>query len=421
MAAGFVGISSAPVGCSSAPVGDESAPVGDQSAPVGDQSAPVGDQSAPCPEVPSDSGDLPSLAVNFQSPRAPVPSGWVPDSGEAFDAARGYGWRLPGGGVPVKRQCGDRNSISDQVRDTFCHAQTRYTFTDGRWEAMPSPAVWEMAVPDGTYDVTVTMGESRFTPRAVMNGVIVEGVEAISGFVATSGNTHISATVTVVVSDGFLTVDPNSGNRGKLASVQIVPSGATPTDPPAGGGDPGDPPTPDPTDPTTPVLADINFQSNRAATPAGWVADSGGAFDPERGFGWRLPDGGTPQRRQCGDRNVSPNQVSDTFCHIQTRYELVDGRWQAADSPAIWEFAVVDGTYRVEVVMGETKFAFSSVRNHILVEGTVAIADFVATNAEPQQSATVIVSVTDGMLTLDPTGGVKGKLASVSISPVSSS
>ena len=113
--------------------------------------------------------------------------------------------------------------------------------------------------------------------------------------------------------------------------------------------------------------------------------------------------------------------MADTFCHSQTRYELVDGRWQAADSPAIWEFAVENGTYSVVVVMGESKFAFSSVRNQIVVEGTVAIADFVATNAEPQRSATVIVSVTDEMLTLDPTGGVKGKLASVSISPVSSS
>jgi len=419
VAAGFVGISSAPVGCNSAPVGDQSAPVGYQSPPVGDQSSPVGDQSSPCPEVPNGSGDLPSLAVNFQNSRAPVPAGWVPDFGKAYDAARGFGWRLPGGGVPIKRQCGDRNSTSDQVLDTFCHAQTRYTLIDGRWEALPAPAVWETSVPNGNYDVTVTMGESRFTPRSVVNGVIVEGVEAISGFVATSSNTHVSATVTVAVSDGFLTVDPSSGNNGKLASVQIVPSSAAPTDPPSGGG--GDSGDPLPADPASLAAADINFQSNRAATPAGWIADIGRAFDSERGFGWRLPDGGTPQKRQCGDRNVSPNQVADTFCHTQTRYELVDGRWRATDSPAIWEFAVVDGTYRVEVVMGETRFAFASVRNRIVVEGTVAIADFVATNAEPQRSSTVIISVTDGMLTLDPTGGVKGKLASVSISPVSSS
>jgi len=350
--------------------------------------------------------DLPELSINFQPARAMVPEGWLADSGDAYDEVRGYGWRSPDGDPVVRRQCGDRNVTADQVLDTFCHAQTRYVLSNGSWSAIESPAVWEIAVPNGSYDVTVTMGESRFTSPTIMNTIDVEGVRAVAGFVATRSRPQLAGTATVVVTDGFLTLDPNAGTRGKIAAVHIAPAAMEPDEPT----DPGGSEPPDGA-----VSISASFQPSGVPVPSGWLVDSGAPFSEVAGYGWRLPDGGVPQARQCGDRNSTADQVLDTFCHAQTRYQRISGNWVAIDSPAVWEIAVPDGAYIVTVTMGESKFAFPSVSNTVEVEGLLAIDNFTATSAKLHSSATVSVEVSDGFLTVDPTAGSKGKIVSVEI------
>ena len=372
--------------------------------------------------------ELRTMSVNFQPANAPIPEGWSPDAGRPFDVDAGYGWRLPSGGVPERRQCGDRNVLTDQVLDTFCHAQARYRRIDGSWLVTDAPAIWEAAVPNGTYEVTVTMGESRHRSKRVVNSAFVEGVGVVDSFTADTTNSHATGTVTVSVADGMLTIDPTTGSRGKLASVVIEPSTSAPVEPvpPTPGGD--DPPLPDesepPEDDGDPApdepfeTALINFQSGKASTPTGWARDVGFHFDDAKGFGWIGVDGGSVRPRQCGDRDATNNQALDTFCHAQTRYEFFNGTWRAIDSPALWELEVPNGNYNVTVTMGESRHAFSSVSNSIDVEGVRVIDGFAATTSDLFRTATRVITVSDGRLTLDPTLGARGKITSVVVEAV---
>jgi len=342
-------------------------------------------------------GVLPSLDVNFQAKNAVVPEGWSADSGRAFAEDRGFGWVGVGGNPALSRQCGDREAIDDQVLDTFCHAQTRYERIAGIWNVIAAPAVWEVSVPNGLYDVEVTMGESVHASRSVHNTIDVEGVRAIDDFVANRLERQRTAVVTVEVADGRLTLDPRNGVKGRIASVRFAESGRLGVPAPQ------------------PVL--VSFQPKSADVPFGFVADNGEAFSSDRGFGWRSPLGGIATSRQCGDRNVHSFQGFDTFCHAQARYVLVGGKWTAMEDVVVWELAVPNGTYDVTLTMGEAQHSSSNVENTADVEGVRAIDAFIATPDERLRSVTLTVTITDGFLTVDPTSGSRGKIAAVVVAP----
>src|SRR5947209_19410653 len=79
--------------------------------------------------------------VNFQPGNAPIPSGYVADTGAVYGLrASGltYGWN--GNNSANAR---DRNVTSDQRYDTLNHMQK---------PAFPN-ATWEIAVPNGSYPV----------------------------------------------------------------------------------------------------------------------------------------------------------------------------------------------------------------------------------------------------------------------------
>ena len=78
-----------------------------------------------------------------------------------------------------------------------------------------------------------------------------------------------------------------------------------------------------------------------------------------------------------------------------------------------WEYTLPNGTYDVTVSAGDAGFTDSIHR--LTVEGVLAINNFVPTTAEPFRSATVEVTVADGKLTIDPTGGTNTKITHVDI------
>ena len=110
--------------------------------------------SVPKAVVPSDAalrGQPPpatSIRINFQPASAPVPAGYLADGGLVY-AARGngqtYGWNADN-----TAQTRDRNAANspDQRYDTLTHLQK---------PANPD-AVWEIAVPNGTYVVRAGVG-----------------------------------------------------------------------------------------------------------------------------------------------------------------------------------------------------------------------------------------------------------------------
>ncbi|NOX31014.1 MAG: hypothetical protein GXP35_13355 [Actinobacteria bacterium] len=158
-----------------------------------------------------------SQEVSFQPARSEVHGADVVDSGRAYDEERGFGWQLADG---RRRQCGDRNSELVAI-DTFCHASTRYVRTNGAWVAVTSPGSWRFDAEPGVYEVTVTVGESIYHSSRIRHSVQVEGTIAVDRVQTTANEPVVSATVTVEVTDGAVSLDFEGGSRTKIVRVRI--------------------------------------------------------------------------------------------------------------------------------------------------------------------------------------------------------
>ena len=102
----------------------------------------------------------------------------------------------------------------------------------------PLPGSWEIAVANGTYTVTVGVGDAQVNSDPEVHTVNVEGLNVISGFApsgaAGSATRHSIASKTVIVADGRLTVDATGGTNTKIdyidiASGECVSSGTQPS------------------------------------------------------------------------------------------------------------------------------------------------------------------------------------------------
>ena len=174
-----------------------------------------------------------ALRVNFQSDTAAVPTGYLRDFGEPYGPRTGtnqgtgetYGWVAPGTstGQSMVGFGRDRNLVSDQRLDTHMQMQP----------AGSNPGAWEIAVPNGTYTVTVAVGDAAavFTSTHRINA---EGQNVVAGFTPTSGNRFATATATATVTDGKMTIDANGGTRTMIDYVWIAGNDGTAPTVPAG-------------------------------------------------------------------------------------------------------------------------------------------------------------------------------------------
>lgn len=142
--------------------------------------------------------------VNFQPASAPVPQDYKADTGAVF-GARGsgfsYGWNADNSANMRAR------STTPQLYDTLARTQNGGSYT------------WEIAVPNGAYQVHLVSGDPDFFDSVYK--VNVEGVLTING-TPTIDNRFFEATRTVSVSDGRLTISNASGAvNNKLNFVEI--------------------------------------------------------------------------------------------------------------------------------------------------------------------------------------------------------
>ncbi|MBD1363078.1 T9SS type A sorting domain-containing protein [Mucilaginibacter sp. ZT4R22] len=154
----------------------------------------------------------------------------------------------------------------------------------------------------------------------------------------------------------------------------------------------------------------INFQTAAAAVPAGYVADTGLPYDATRKFGWINPNTKQPADLQANMRLRTGTGDVKQLSLVQM---------QATTSPQVpgtWEYMVTNGQYRVTVSAGD--FSYFDSNNQINVEGLPAIADFSQTSANKFRTATAVVQVTDGKLTVDASGGVNSKMNYITFAPV---
>jgi hypothetical protein len=177
--------------------------------------------------------------INFQPwwSYAKTPSDYAEDIGLAYDDARGYGWvRQDSLSSPSHTPLALTGNVTDrdpldvdgyaQKQDTVMFMQ--YPTNGSNPRLSKTPGAFEVAVPCGTYSVTVSVGDSAWSslkrkPGDVsINRINVEGVNAIAGFVPTDANKFATATKTVTVCDGRLTIDAIGGTNTRLNYIDVT-------------------------------------------------------------------------------------------------------------------------------------------------------------------------------------------------------
>jgi hypothetical protein len=146
------------------------------------------------------------IKINFQQAGGEVPEDYYPDYGEPFGVHEGglsYGWSRNITGD--SRDRGSSNAI-DQRYDTLLHLQKG------------ADAIWEIELPNGTYDLFMVCGDPDNTDQTDtfdVEGVIVADPDGQDNF--------DEYNVTVVVSDGRLTIKPGPGSsNSKIMFVDIM-------------------------------------------------------------------------------------------------------------------------------------------------------------------------------------------------------
>jgi hypothetical protein len=134
--------------------------------------------------------------VNFQPQGTAVPTRYAADTGEVFDLLSNgwtYGWSSDH--TVMAR---DRDVNADQRLDTLIH------FHQGQ--------VWELALPNGSYEVTAAIGDASFSSTYTLN---VEGLNYWNAVALAAGDFRVK-TLQVTVGDGRLTL--NQGAAGEMAT-----------------------------------------------------------------------------------------------------------------------------------------------------------------------------------------------------------
>ena len=154
------------------------------------------------------------VAINFQPAGAPVPAGFVADTGAVY-GSRGngytYGWDQLNDGDNAR----DRNAANspNQQYDTLIHLQN-----DG------ADRRWEIAVPNGSYRVRLVAGDPSYFNSVyrlnVEQTLIVDGTP-------TSANRWVEGNGVVTVADGRLTVSNAAGSsNNKVNFIEIASTDA---------------------------------------------------------------------------------------------------------------------------------------------------------------------------------------------------
>ncbi|QHT69190.1 T9SS type A sorting domain-containing protein [Rhodocytophaga rosea] len=136
--------------------------------------------------------DLVMVKINFQPSSSDVPSGYLADMGEVF-ANRGngftYGW--------------NQTTFHTRDRGPIVSSDSRYYTLNHMQKEPQSDAIWQIALPDGIYQVTVVCSDPLYTNQ--INDLSIEGEVVVD---EDSYDAVDEYEVTVEVTDGRLTIKP---------------------------------------------------------------------------------------------------------------------------------------------------------------------------------------------------------------------
>ena len=144
-----------------------------------------------------------SIRYDFGTSSSPVAPGHIAVTGSAYSSSVGFGW--------VSGSIGARDrgaSSSDLNRD--------FNFTSGTGSFV-------VDVPDGTYDVTLTMGDASFAQGPW--DLYLEGV--FQATQSTSAGASLESTYQVEVSDGQLTLLFDTSKNAPIQALRIADAGSS--------------------------------------------------------------------------------------------------------------------------------------------------------------------------------------------------
>ncbi|QHT69191.1 T9SS type A sorting domain-containing protein [Rhodocytophaga rosea] len=151
--------------------------------------------------------DLVKVNINFQPSSSTTPTGYLADIGEVFaNRANGfsYGW----------------NQTTFYARDRYPMAgyDRRYLTLNHMQKIKGSDAIWEIALPDGTYQVTVVCSDPLYTNQ--INHLLIENQRLSDEDRYDEVDEY---EVTVEVTDGRLTIKPApDAVNAKISFVDIM-------------------------------------------------------------------------------------------------------------------------------------------------------------------------------------------------------
>ena len=297
------------------------------------------------------------IYINFQPGASPVPSGYLMDVGNTYgDRGNGYtyGWN-----VGITGDTRDRGAHSDQRYDTLVHMHKG------------SSKTWELEIPNGSYVVEILMGDPSHTDQ--VNNVLIEGTSVVDPDGQDNFDLHTGINVTVT--DGKLTIIEAAGAYNtKLCYINIIEAYSF--------------------DPIS-----INFQPGASAVPSGYLMDAGNTY-ADRGngytYGWNVGIAGDTR-----DRGAHSDQRYDTLVHMHK------------GSSKTWELEIPNGSYVVEILMGDPSHIDQV--NNILIEGTSVVDPDGQDNFDLHTG--INVTVIDGKLTIiEAAGAYNTKLCYINIS-----
>ncbi|MDC0322341.1 FAD-dependent oxidoreductase [Verrucomicrobiales bacterium] len=141
------------------------------------------------------------IRFDFASSKTPAAKGFTRDVGHVFSEKTGHGWTRD-----ISKNARSRNALPEPERDAFLFTRTKDT--------------WETAIENGSYSVTVCIGDSGHEQAG--QNVTVEGEMLVDNISTTAGEFH-EATATVEVKDGLLTmVIGKSGSNTNTALCWLV-------------------------------------------------------------------------------------------------------------------------------------------------------------------------------------------------------
>jgi hypothetical protein len=154
------------------------------------------------------------IKVNFGASGSPTPAGYLEDIGEVYGARTNgyiYGW--------------DRNIVADgRIRNSSSSPDLRFDTFVHMIKATPA-AVWEIVVPNGTYDVRIVGGDPTATDSVFQYDI--EGTITPT-YIPVSGAWWADFSASATVNDGKLTLrsgpaSQTTANNNKVCFIDLVP------------------------------------------------------------------------------------------------------------------------------------------------------------------------------------------------------